>query len=145
MSLKARKPLKNKSNKMISVPENNQYQTHFKLEFPSLIQIITGIAILIGMSVVTMLAFAANLGFLTEFGFLVFRTQTGLIIVCIFSWIAHFAESLYGVRLMQKIRVPIDLTIQWGVLIFLFGFLSLGPLKKRIQQFKQNNSILFDK
>jgi hypothetical protein len=90
------------------------------------------------MFAVTALAFALDLGFLTQVALFLFRNQTGLIIVCSFAWMAHLIESIIGSVLLFNIRVPLRFVWKWTLLIFLFGFLSLGPLKKRIQKFKQD-------
>jgi hypothetical protein len=96
-------------------------------------QILVGIAIIIGMTIVTLLGFGVPLGFLSAIGFFIFRTQLGLFILFIFAWIAHFGEALYAFVIMTQAGVPANLKIQWTLLTFIFGFLSLGSLNKKLK------------
>lgn len=118
------------------MPSENTLRSAFRLNpyLITAIQVAIGISIIVGMSIVTALAAGRNLGFLTTIGLFFCRTQTGLIVLCAFAWLAHAGEAVYGIILLRSRSVPTDLVIQWGILVFVFGFLSLGPLRKRIKQ-----------
>eukprot|EP00475_Leptophrys_vorax_P025391 TRINITY_DN3556_c0_g1_i1.p1 TRINITY_DN3556_c0_g1~~TRINITY_DN3556_c0_g1_i1.p1 ORF type:complete len:131 (-),score=30.82 TRINITY_DN3556_c0_g1_i1:38-430(-) len=103
-------------------------------------QIAVGISIIIGMTIVSLLAAGVPLGFISVIGFFLLRTQTGLIVLCILAWGAHVGEALFGFIIMSQASVPTDIKIRWTMLIALFGYLSLGPLRQKLKALNSSMS-----